>query len=215
MITGGEAIAVVAATPAYVAAFSLSPTVSAAASIAEFDIDYLDWANANVTTTGITDPNNAIDKNASTYAYAQAASTSSPLWLTNNTTNFTLESSFPDFASPFTNFTLDSVVWEFQYQALRTTGGVQTTEATISANIDYSTNDGGAWTTQETVTALGSVVTRLIDVTAIVDTWTKISQFRSRFTGSVTSGLATAAQSIAQFRITTTRLHIIGHWTNP
>lgn len=178
---------------------------------------YLDWADANVTTTSITNAGNAIDKNTTTFAHAQAASTASPTWLNNITTNFTLVSSFPDFSTPFTNFTIDSVTWEHSYQSIHTTSGVVTTAATANVPISYSVDDGGAFTTTETVTSIASgLVTRSVDLTAAIGgDWTKITQFRTRWTGSITSGIETGVQSIQQFRIHYSRLNIEGHWDNP
>lgn len=197
---------------------SLAASSGVNAELARYDlVPYLDWASANVTTTAITNPGNAIDKDTATFAFAQAASTASPTWLNNTTVNLELVSSFPDFVAPFTSFTIDSVFWEYAVQSIHTSAGAVVTAATCSVQVQRSINDGGSYATEETVSVINSgLLTRSLDITAVIaGSWTNVNQFRTRQVGTITSGVETAVQSIQQFRIFYNRLSITAHLDNP
>src|SRR5690349_8119233 len=115
--------------------FSSTPTdlgVTAGGNLAI--LNYLDWANANTDTTGITNPANAIDKDIATFAAAIAAATGIG-GITPATNNFDLASSFPDFTTPLTGFTITQVLWEYRWVTCST--GTQVTPGSVSFVIEY------------------------------------------------------------------------------
>lgn len=165
--------------------------IDAAVFLSEMElIDYLDWADANVTTTGFTSPANAIDKSLDPPASACTAAASGIGGLTANTTNGTLVSSFPNFASPFTDFTITSVILEYRWSTV--TAGTQLSAGLVTMQGAYSTNDGSSFTNTELVSQAGNASSanpETIDITTpIGGDWTKITQFRHRWTGTVASG---------------------------
>lgn len=171
-------------------------------------IDYNDWANAVVTNSpAFTNPNNAIDKDIATFAHI-IATASGIGGTTSNTVNGTLIVSLPDFSAPFTDFTIDSVLWQHYYNT--TQAGTPLTGAACNVSIDRSIDDGANWVNDVVVTAVnGGDQTRQVDLTAVLNTWTKINQFRTRWSGSVTSGTGLSA-SVA-FRARASRLIIDAH----
>lgn len=171
-------------------------------------IDYLNWANFNITTTSWTNPNNAIDKDIATFAHAIATATGIG-GITNATILPDLVTSYIDQPVIFISFAIDSVVWEYRWQTL--SAGTQVTAGTVNVNVRYSTDDGGAYTIAENVTAAVSDPGEMtVDLTAIANTWTKINQFRRRVDGTITSG--TGLGKTQTMRWFYSRLRIQAHW---
>lgn len=146
------------------------------------------WANALVSNTGFTDAANLHDTSETSQARLSATGSSGlPGTFNSVTTNGTIVVSFPD--PGWTPDSVTSAAIQYKYGMI-SDGGLNTTPvASISMNIDYSRNDGGAWTTLETVTDTGGTGTEITRDTSLgATTWSEILGFRFRCTGSVTSG---------------------------
>lgn len=145
------------------------------------------WPDTVVTGTGFTNTANAVDKLTNTAATCSASS-SGLGQLTSNTTNGTLVISAPN-PNLSDLDTIGSAVIRYSYS----TSTNSLLSPAVNMAIQYSLNDGGSWTTIETVTSTSAAqADHTLDITAIVgNDWTKVNGFRMRCTGSVTSGQGT------------------------
>lgn len=151
--------------------------------VIEIDMQWL-WPDTNALSTGWTSPANAIDKNVATAATATATATGIG-GVTNTTLNYDLQQVFPNVVA--TDLNIDSVEWTYRWQTA--SAGTQVSAGTVSGAVRYSTDDGGAYTLQENITApVSNPGEEVVNMTSILNTWTKINQFRTRVNGSLTSG---------------------------
>ena len=81
--------------------------------------------------------------------------------------------------------------------------------------LQYSTNDGGAWTTIATVSTFEGNQVRTLDVTAVIgNDWAKVNGFRLRATGTVTSGIGvTVIPGVSTFSFFYGRLELVASRT--
>lgn len=153
------------------------------------------YANAVASNTGFTNPNNALGNTTNTAATLTATS-SGLVGTTNNTTNGTIQLDFQDVN--LGDLTISSVNLFVETQ--HANAGVPITQPTTTLQYQYSTNNGGSYTTFYTQTANTGKAIRTIDITAIVgQNQTLLSQLRIRATGNVTSGTGLGAGSTASF----------------
>lgn len=152
------------------------------------------YANGNVSTTGFTNPGNALGNTTATNASLSATS-SGALGVTSNTTNGTMVVGFADPA--ISDLTISSVVVNVENAA--TSAGTLPLAQAWNVAFEYSLN-GTTWTNINTLAAITAKGTRTLDITAAIGgDWTKINSLQVRATGSVTSGTGNGANATVQF----------------
>lgn len=140
------------------------------------------WANAVVANTNFTTPNNLIDTSETTSADLTAVQSGGLVGGTSVTVNGSIEVSLPN-----PNIAPAPTISNGQVQAGWTTtasGGLQSGNS-VSVAIDYSLNDGGAWTNLATVTTVAGTGDPAANVAL---TLTQLQQARFRAVGTVISG---------------------------
>ena len=153
------------------------------------------YATAVASNTGFTNPNNALGNTTNTAATLTATS-SGLLGTTNNTTNGTIQLTFR--GVNLGDLIITSVVLRIESQ--HANAGVPIQKPTTNLQYQYSTNNGGAYTTFYTQTANTGKAIRTVDLTAIIgQNQALLNAFRVRATGNVTSGTGLGAASTASF----------------
>lgn len=154
------------------------------------------YANQNVSNTGWTNQGNILGNTTGTSA-SLTATASGLLGTTNNTTNGTTVLGFRDVS--LGDLTITSVILSAENSGAG--AGVAIVQPTANIQYQYSTNNGGTWTTFYTHnTATLAKGIRTIDLTAIIgQDQTLINNFQVRATGSVTSGTGVGAAYTASF----------------
>jgi hypothetical protein len=142
-------------------------------------------ANAATLSTGVTNPNNALDNDADE---ATVVATASGIGgITATTVNFDFQVNFADFSAALSWLTdITQVRVETAWRA--STAGVAL-GATVAATLAYRLVSGDGWTTVVTKAAVFARIVDQLDIlTVVADNWTKMDALQMRANGTITSG---------------------------
>lgn len=151
------------------------------------------YADAVVSNTNWTNPNNALGDTTATSATLSATS-SGLVGLTSNTVNGTLILSFPDLFTPgtidLTLYTISQVTISFEYSQIAGSGlGNSSTRV-----VDYSLNNGSSWTNVMNANSAQAKTIATYTITPQVSGgWAQLNDLRMRWTGSVVSGVGSGS----------------------
>lgn len=140
------------------------------------------WANAVVSQSGMTNPNNAIDTNTTTGASISITQSGGLVGGSSQNASGNITISLPNPSIvPSPTISTPQLQWGWTTTA---SGGLQSGNS-VNAVIEYSLNDGGSWTNLQTVTTVNTTGDPTLNITA---SYAQLLQLRFRVTVTVVSG---------------------------
>lgn len=149
------------------------------------EVDLTNWPDAQVSNSGWANVANMLDTNTGTAA-TLSASSSGALGTggTENDTDGDLIASFPDMS--FDILEINEVILEWSITV--TTTGIQLGAGSCAIDYQYSTDNGGSWTTFFAQTAQNGS-TSTLDISGVIgNDLAKLNNFRVRGVGTTSSG---------------------------